>query len=72
MTGKRRHDRRSGNGAGDRPRRELRLRRGRLVASGVRVVTIEPGFVRTRMTAGMGLPPLPAKFASALSRRLGL
>ena len=34
--------------------------RGRLVASGVHVVTIEPGFVRVRMTAGMGLPPLPA------------
>ena len=33
---------------------------GRLVASGVHIVTIEPGFVRTRMTAGMDLPPLPA------------
>ncbi len=33
---------------------------GRLVAAGVRVVAIEPGFVRTHMTAGMDLPPLPA------------
>ena len=54
-------------------RRELRLRRGqggvcripvRAAPAAGRVrrplVTIEPGFVRTRMTAGMGLPPLPA------------
>ncbi len=30
--------------------------RGRLAASGVHVVTIKPGFVRTRMTDGMNLP----------------
>ena len=30
--------------------------RGRLAASGVHVVTVKPGFVRTRMTAGMDLP----------------
>ncbi len=32
--------------------------RNRLAAQGVRVVTVKPGFVRTRMTAGMKLPPL--------------
>jgi short-subunit dehydrogenase len=32
--------------------------RNRLAKSGVRVVTVKPGFVRTRMTAGMALPPL--------------
>ena len=31
--------------------------RGRLAASGVHVVTVKPGFVRTRMTDGMALPP---------------
>ena len=30
--------------------------RGRLAASGVHVVTVKPGFVRTRMTDGMDLP----------------
>ena len=30
--------------------------RNRLAASGVRVVTVKPGFVRTRMTDGMDLP----------------
>ena len=30
--------------------------RGRLAASGVHVVTVKPGFVRTRMTHGMNLP----------------
>ena len=46
--------------------------RGRLAASGVRVVTIKPGFVRTRMTAGMDLPPLltaePDEVAAAVVR----
>ena len=46
--------------------------RGRLVASGVRVVTIKPGFVRTRMTAGMDLPALltaePDEVAAAVVR----
>lgn len=32
--------------------------RNRLDRHGVRVVTILPGFIRTRMTAGMKLPPL--------------
>jgi decaprenylphospho-beta-D-erythro-pentofuranosid-2-ulose 2-reductase len=32
--------------------------RNRLAPTGVRVVTVKPGFVRTRMTAGMKLPPL--------------
>ncbi|MDB5623097.1 MAG: short-chain dehydrogenase [Devosia sp.] len=32
--------------------------RNRLSQTGVRVVTVKPGFVRTRMTAGMKLPPL--------------
>jgi NAD(P)-dependent dehydrogenase (short-subunit alcohol dehydrogenase family) len=32
--------------------------RNRLAPAGVRVITVKPGFVRTRMTAGMKLPPL--------------
>ena len=32
--------------------------RNRLAGSGVHVVTVKPGFVRTRMTDGMDLPPL--------------
>ena len=32
--------------------------RNRLAPAGVRVVTVKPGFVRTRMTAGMKLPPV--------------
>ena len=32
--------------------------RNRLAASGVHVVTVKPGFVNTRMTQGMKLPPL--------------
>lgn len=32
--------------------------RNRLSPAGIRVVTVKPGFVRTRMTAGMKLPPL--------------
>jgi NAD(P)-dependent dehydrogenase (short-subunit alcohol dehydrogenase family) len=32
--------------------------RNRLAPTGVRVLTVKPGFVRTRMTAGMKLPPL--------------
>jgi len=36
--------------------------RNRLAPSGIRVVTVKPGFVRTRMTAGMKLPgPLTAE-----------
>lgn len=32
--------------------------RNRLAPRSIRVVTVKPGFVRTRMTAGMKLPPL--------------
>jgi decaprenylphospho-beta-D-erythro-pentofuranosid-2-ulose 2-reductase len=32
--------------------------RNRLAASDVRVVTVKPGFVRTRMTSGLKLPPV--------------
>ena len=32
--------------------------RNRLASSGVHVVTVKPGFVRTRMTDGLDLPPL--------------
>jgi short-subunit dehydrogenase len=32
--------------------------RNRLSAGGVHVITVKPGFVRTRMTEGMKLPPL--------------
>ena len=31
--------------------------RNRLAGSGVHVVTVKPGYVRTRMTDGMDLPP---------------
>ncbi|MGF9694088.1 SDR family oxidoreductase [Rhizobium sp. 0TCS1.26] len=44
--------------------------RNRLASTGVRVVTVKPGFVRTRMTAGMKLPPLltaePAEVGKAI------
>jgi short-subunit dehydrogenase len=44
--------------------------RNRLAASGIRVVTVKPGFVRTQMTADMKLPPLltgePAEVARAI------
>lgn len=46
--------------------------RGRMAASGVHVVTVKPGFVRTRMTEGMDLPgPLtatPEEVAEAVVR----
>ena len=46
--------------------------RNRLAKQGVRVVTVKPGFVRTRMTAGMKLPPLltaePEEVAAAIYR----
>ena len=46
--------------------------RNRLAATGVRVVTVKPGFVRTKMTAGMKLPPLltaePEEVAEAIYR----
>jgi decaprenylphospho-beta-D-erythro-pentofuranosid-2-ulose 2-reductase len=44
--------------------------RNRLTPSGIRVITVKPGFVRTRMTAGMKLPPLltaePAEVGEAI------
>jgi len=44
--------------------------RNRLAATGVRVLTVKPGFVRTRMTAEVKLPPLltaePAEVADAI------
>jgi decaprenylphospho-beta-D-erythro-pentofuranosid-2-ulose 2-reductase len=44
--------------------------RNRLASKGVRVVTVKPGFVRTRMTAQMTLPPLltaePSEVAHAI------
>lgn len=46
--------------------------RARLAASSIRVLTVKPGFVRTRMTAGMRLPPLltaePSEVAAAILR----
>ena len=46
--------------------------RNRLAPTGIRAVTVKPGFVRTRMTAGMKLPPLltaePAEVAAAIYR----
>ncbi|WP_410217221.1 SDR family oxidoreductase [Paracoccus sp. (in: a-proteobacteria)] len=44
--------------------------RNRLAPRGLRVITVKPGFVRTRMTAGMKLPPLltaePAEVGAAI------
>ncbi|MBX9934338.1 MAG: SDR family oxidoreductase [Methylobacterium sp.] len=44
--------------------------RNRLARSGVRVVTVKPGFVRTRMTRSMKLPPIltanPSEVAGAI------
>jgi hypothetical protein len=44
--------------------------RNRLAPAGIRVLTVKPGFVRTRMTAGMKLPPLltaePAEVGEAI------
>ena len=46
--------------------------RGRLAPHGIHVVTVKPGFVRTRMTAGMDLPALltagPEEAALAIVR----
>ena len=46
--------------------------RNRLAASGVHVVTVKPGFVRTRMTDGMALPARltaePDEVAAAIVR----
>lgn len=46
--------------------------RHRLAGGAVRVITVKPGFVRTRMTAGMRLPPVvtgePDEVAAAIWR----
>jgi short-subunit dehydrogenase len=46
--------------------------RNRLASKGVNVVTVKPGFVATRMTAGMNLPKLltaqPAEVAATIER----
>jgi hypothetical protein len=46
--------------------------RNRLAPLGIHVVTVKPGFVRTRMTAGMKLPPLltaePGEVGEAIYR----
>ncbi len=47
--------------------------RNRLAATGVRVTTVKPGFVRTRMTAGMNLPgPLTATPRAVADRIVAL
>ena len=46
--------------------------RNRLASSGVHIMTVNPGFVRTRMTDGMALPPrltaTPEQVADAVAR----
>ena len=44
--------------------------RNRLAPAGLRVVTVKPGFVRTRMTAGMKLPPLLTAEATEVGRAI--
>jgi short-subunit dehydrogenase len=44
--------------------------RNRLNGAGVRVVTVKPGFVRTRMTEGMKLPPLLTAEADEVGRAI--
>lgn len=44
--------------------------RNRLARSGVRVVTVKPGFVRTSMTAGMKLPNLITASPEAVAKRI--
>jgi decaprenylphospho-beta-D-erythro-pentofuranosid-2-ulose 2-reductase len=44
--------------------------RNRLSNSGVRVVTVKPGFVRTAMTAGMTLSPLLTVGPEAVAQRI--
>jgi NAD(P)-dependent dehydrogenase (short-subunit alcohol dehydrogenase family) len=42
--------------------------RNRLARAGVRVVTVKPGFVRTRMTEGLPLPPVVTAAAAEVGR----
>lgn len=46
--------------------------RNRLISKGVTVITVKPGFVRTRMTEGLRLPPIltasPDELARAIRR----
>lgn len=44
--------------------------RNRLAASGLRVITVKPGFVRTQMTAGMKLPPVLTAEAEEVGRAI--
>jgi decaprenylphospho-beta-D-erythro-pentofuranosid-2-ulose 2-reductase len=48
--------------------------RARLARRGVRVITVKPGFVATRMTAGMKLPPIltakPKDVADGISKAI--
>jgi NAD(P)-dependent dehydrogenase (short-subunit alcohol dehydrogenase family) len=44
--------------------------RNRLSPAGIRVVTVKPGFVRTRMTAGMKLPPVLTAEAQEVGRAI--
>jgi decaprenylphospho-beta-D-erythro-pentofuranosid-2-ulose 2-reductase len=44
--------------------------RNRLALRGLRVVTVKPGFVRTRMTAGLKLPPLLTAEADEVGRAI--
>ncbi len=44
--------------------------RNRLAPLGIHVVTVKPGFVRTRMTAGMKLPPLLTAEAAEVGRAI--
>lgn len=44
--------------------------RNRMAPSGIRVVTVKPGFVRTRMTEGMKLPPVLTAEAEEVGRAI--
>ncbi|MFC4171991.1 SDR family oxidoreductase [Microvirga sp. GCM10011540] len=44
--------------------------RNRLAPKGLRVVTVKPGFVRTRMTAGIKLPPVVTAEADEVGRAI--
>ncbi|WP_243370646.1 SDR family oxidoreductase [Microvirga solisilvae] len=44
--------------------------RNRLAPAGLRVITVKPGFVRTRMTAGLKLPPVLTAQAEEVGRAI--